>query len=106
MVVVTRPGRAGDLVGPGVVLVTRFWHRRDRPWSENFFESLDYAIRPFVDESGWILLQRQQLAGEHEPELIFRGRPEDFDRGTPEELLKDVGLTPEDVEKLLQGDRP
>jgi hypothetical protein len=84
------------------VLVTRFWHRRDRRWSENFFESLDHAIRLFVDESGWTLLQQQALAGEHEHELIFEARKEDFTGPTTEQMLGEVGLTPGDVEKLLR----
>jgi hypothetical protein len=102
VVVTTRAVRAEDQVSPGPVLVTRFWHRRDRRWSENFFESLDHAIRLFVDESGWTLLQQQALAGEHEHELIFEARKEDFTGPTTEQMLGEVGLTPGDVEKLLR----
>src|SRR6476646_575191 len=61
VVVVTRPVRAEDKVPRGTALVTRFWHPRDRTWSENAFESLEHALRLFVDESGWILRQQQAL---------------------------------------------
>ena len=103
VVVMTRKARQKD-AAPGAVLVSRFWHPRDRRWSENFFESLDHAIRLFVDETGWILIQKQSLAGEHEHELIFRARKEDFQGPSTEEILKEVGLTPADVKELLEGE--
>lgn len=104
VVVMTRGVKPEDQ-SPGAVVVTRFWHPRDRRWSENFFESLDHAIRLFVDESGWILLQQQHLAGEHEHELIFQARSEDFLGPSTEEILKDAGLTPADVKELLDGNQ-
>lgn len=100
-VVTTRRVRPDDKAGPSAVLVTRFWHPRDREWSENFFESLEHAIRLFVDETGWTLLQQQDLAGEHEHELIFEAKEEDFQGPSTEEILKDAGLTPADVKELL-----
>jgi hypothetical protein len=103
VVVVTRRVNPDDNAGPRGVMVTRFWHPRDRRWSENFFESLDHAIRLFVDESGWRLLQQQPLKGEHEHELIFEARPEDFTGPSTEEILGSAGLTPQDVKKLLDG---
>ena len=36
-------------------LRTRFWHPRDRCWSENDFESLEHARTLFEKESGWVL---------------------------------------------------
>jgi hypothetical protein len=102
VVVMTRKVRPDDSA-PGAAFVSRFWHPRDRRWSENFFESLDHAIRLFVDETGWILLQKQALAGEHEYELIFQARMKDFQGPSTEEILKDVGLTPADVKELLEG---
>jgi hypothetical protein len=101
-VVITRKAPPKEST-PGAVLVSRFWHPRDHRWSENFFESLDHAIRLFVDETGWILLQKQALAGEHEYELIFQARMKDFQGPSTEEILKDVGLTPADVKELLEG---
>jgi hypothetical protein len=104
-VVTTRGIHPDDQAGPSAVLVTRFWHPRDRRWSENFFESIDHALRLFVDETGWTLIQQQRLAGEHEHELIFRANVEDFQGPSTEEILKEVGLTPADVEELLEGDQ-
>lgn len=103
VVVVTRQPKDDEKVPPGAVLLTRFWHPRDHCWSENAFESLDHAIRLFVDESGWVLRQQQALDGPHAHELIFEARREDFSRPSTEQMLQDVGLTPQDVAKLLHG---
>jgi hypothetical protein len=102
VVVVTRAAREGEKAPPGAVLLTRFWHPRDHCWSENAFESLDHALRLFVDESGWVLRQQQALDGPHAHELIFEARREDFSRPSTEQILQDVGLTPQDVAKLLK----
>jgi len=107
-----RPGRVHWVVvitrqvegpaGPGSPnLHTRFWHPRDRRWSENVFDSLDHALRLFVDESGWVLRQHQTLDAPETHELIFEARREDFSRPSTAEMLEDVGLTREDVAKLL-----
>lgn len=101
VVVVTRPAANGENTPAGAVLLTRFWHPRDHCWSENAFESLDHALRLFVDESGWVLRQQQALDGPHAHELIFEARREDFSRPSTEQILEDVGLTPQDVAKLL-----
>ncbi len=82
-------------------LITRFWHPRDHRWSENVFDSLDHALRLFVDESGWVLRQHQALDAPEAHELIFEARREDFSRPSTAELLEDVGLSREDVAKLL-----
>jgi hypothetical protein len=105
VVVMTRRAKPADEAPPGIVMLTRFWHPRDRKWSENSFESLDHALRLFVDETGWTLVQQQQLAGDHEHELIFQARIEDFQGPSTEEILKEVGLTPADVKELLDGDQ-
>jgi hypothetical protein len=101
VVVVTRSPKEGEKVPPGAILLTRFWHPRDHCWSENAFESLDHAIHLFVDESGWVLRQQQALDGPHAHELIFEARREDFSRPSTEQMLQDVGLTPQDVANLL-----
>jgi hypothetical protein len=101
VVVVTRALSKEDNAPEGMVLVTRFWHPRDHRWSENSFESLDHALRLFVDESGWVLRQQQALDGPHAYELIFEARREDFSRPSTEQMLEDVGLSPQDVAKLL-----
>jgi hypothetical protein len=89
-------------VPSGSTLHTRFWHPRDHRWSENVFESLDHALRLFVDESGWVLRQQQALDAPQAHELIFEARREDFSRPSTEQMLQDVGLSPEDVAKLLE----
>lgn len=101
VVVITRPLKPEDRAPPGSALVTRFWHPRDHNWSENAFESLDHAIRMFVDESGWVLRQHQALDVPLAHELLFEARREDFSRPSTEQLLKEVGLTPGDVADLL-----
>jgi hypothetical protein len=102
VVVTTRATKQGEEVPAGAILLTRFWHPRDHCWSENAFESLDHALRLFVDESGWVLRQQQKLDGPHVHELIFEARREDFSRPSTEQMLQDVGLTPQDVAKLLE----
>ena len=108
-----RPGRVHWVVvmthrvkapqgGEGLSTIrTRFWHPRDHRWSENVFDSLDHALRLFVDESGWVLRQHQTLDSPDTHELIFEARREDFSRPSTAEMLEDVGLTREDVAKLL-----
>ena len=109
VVVMTRPARLEDRVPAGITLMTRFWHPRDRCWSENAFESLDHALRLFVDESGWVLRQQPALDGPQLHELLFEARREDFSRPSTEQMLQEVGLTPQDVADLLdhvKHDRP
>jgi hypothetical protein len=106
VVVMTRPARTTDQAPPGAMLLTRFWHPRDHRWSENAFESLDHAVRLFVDESGWVLRQQQILDGPLVYELIFEARREDVSRPSTEQMLQEVGLTPQDVAKLLKRGEP
>ena len=101
VVVVTRARRPEDNAPANAILLTRFWHPRDHCWSENAFESLDHALRLFVDESGWVLRQQQALDKPHAHELIFEARREDFSRPSTEQMLQDVGLSPQDVQHLL-----
>lgn len=104
VVVMTRRNESQS--GNGASLITRWWHPRDHRWSENVFDSLDHAIRLFVDESGWVLRQHQALDAPDTHELIFEARREDFSRPSTAEMLEDVGLSREDVAKLLdQVDR-
>jgi hypothetical protein len=101
VVVITRARKEGDDVPASAILLTRFWHPRDHSWSENAFDSLDHALRLFVDETGWVLRQQQALDAPHAHELIFEARREDFSRPSTEEILQDVGLTPQDVAQML-----
>ena len=102
VVVSTRAVNAGESVPAGAVLKTRFWHPRDRRWSENFFESLDHALHLFIEESGWTLRQQQALDGPHAHELIFEAHRRDFSRPSAEAMLRDVGLTPRDVAAVIE----
>src|SRR3954466_12527221 len=106
VVVVSRALQANDKAPPGTSLLTRFWHPRDHCWSENAFESLDHAVRLFVDESGWGLRQQPALDGPPSCELIFEARREEFSRPSTEQILQEVGLTPQDVAKLLDRPKP
>ena len=101
VVVVTRAVRPEDRAPSSAALITRFWHPRDRRWSENAFESLEHALHMFVEESGWVLRQQQTLDAESALELIFEARREDFTGPTTEALLEEVGLTPGDVADLM-----
>ncbi len=101
VVVTTRAATAADQVPQGTVLLSRFWHPALHRWSENSFESLGHAMHLFLDESGWALRQQQPLDGPHAYELIFEARREDFSRPSTEEMLQDVGLTPEDVADMM-----
>ena len=102
VVVSTRAITPGETAPGGAVLRTRFWHPRDRRWSENAFESLDHALHLFVEESGWVLRQQQALDRPYAHELIFEARREDFSRPSAEEMLRDVGLTPREVAGLIE----
>jgi hypothetical protein len=101
VVVTTRALREDEGAGPGLLLRTRFWHPRDHRWSENDFESLEHARRLFVDESGWELRQQQVLDAPLAHELIFEARRVDFTRPSREQILRDIGMTPEGVNRLL-----
>jgi hypothetical protein len=101
VVVTTRALREEDGAGAGLMLRTRFWHPRDRRWSENDFESLEHARRLFVDESGWALRQEQALDDPLAHELIFEARRVDFTRPSREQILRDIGMTPEGVNRML-----
>ena len=101
VVVMTHRVAAPEPGGGAPSIQTRFWHPRDHRWSENIFDSLDHALRLFVDESGWVLRQHQTLDLPDAHELIFEARREDFSRPSTEQMLQEVGLTQEDVAKLL-----
>ena len=102
MVVVTRALMPGEASSAQAVLRTRFWHPRDHRWSENDFESLEHARRLFVEESGWVLRQEQALDAPLAYELIFEAQRGDFARPSQEQILRDVGLTPEGVNRMLE----
>lgn len=106
VVVTSRAATPDDAAPAEAVLVTRFWHPRDRAWSENFFESLEHALRLFVHESDWTLLQHQALAGAHAHELIFEAHRIDFSRPSTEQILRDIGMAPGRVADILDQPPP
>ena len=101
VVVLTREVRGKDKAPANALLMTRFWHPRDHRWSENFFESLEHAVRLFVDESGWVLRQLQRLDTPHAYELVFEARREDFAGPSTRQILEEVGLDPSELERKL-----
>jgi hypothetical protein len=101
VVVTTRELRPEDHPAAGMVLRTRFWHPRDHRWSENDFASLEHARRLFVDESGWALRQEQTLDAPLAHELIFEARRVDFTRPSREQILREIGMNPETVDRML-----
>jgi len=48
-----------------------------------------------------VLRQQQALDGPQAHELLFEARREDFSRPSTEQILHEVGLTPEDVADLM-----
>ncbi len=102
VVVTTRALKQEDQGPAGTALRTRFWHPRDQRWSENDFESLEHARRLFIDESGWVLRQEQALDAPLAHELIFEARRVDFTRPSREQILRDIGLTPDGVNRLME----
>ncbi len=107
VVVTTRAAEAGsEAERHGSVLVTRFWHPRNRAWAEHHFESLEHAARLFVDESGWQLVQQQALDAPHAYELIFQARRLDFARPSTEDILREIGLTPEGIARMMDPPPP
>jgi hypothetical protein len=48
-----------------------------------------------------VLRQQQALDGPNIYELIFEARREDFSRPSTEQMLEEVGLSPQEVAKLL-----
>jgi hypothetical protein len=87
-------------------LRTKFWHPRDRCWSENDFESLEHARNLFEKESGWVLRQEQALDAPLAVEWIFEANRKDFDAASPEQILEEIGMTPDGVERLLADVEP
>jgi hypothetical protein len=107
LVVVTTRSIEGQPDGmPGALLRTRFWHPRDHRWSENDFESLEHVRRLFIDESGWVLRQEQALDEPMAHEMIFEAHRIDFTRSSREQILRDIGLTPDGVSRLLDRADP
>jgi hypothetical protein len=100
--VVTRaldPGEAGD---SGAVLRARYWNPYEHRWSEHDYDTLESLRRRHIEEEGWELLQEQPLDAPLAAELIFKAHRADFTRPSREQILRDIGMTPDDVSQLLE----
>jgi hypothetical protein len=86
---------------PGGTIRERYWNPHDHRWSEADFDSLEALRRRHIEEQGWELLQEQSLDAPLAFELIFRAHRVDFTRPSREQILRDIGLTPDDVSHLL-----
>jgi hypothetical protein len=99
--VTTRAVTADDQAEPGATIRERYWHPYQRRWYEEDFDSLESLRRRHIEEAGWELLQEQALDAPHATELIFKAHRIDFTRPSREQILRDIGLTPDDVSQLL-----
>jgi hypothetical protein len=99
--VITRSVTAADQAEPGATIRERYWNPYERRWSETDFESLESLRRRHIEEGGWELLQEQALDAPLAWELIFKAHRIDFTRPSREQILRDIGLTPDDVSDLL-----
>jgi hypothetical protein len=100
LVVVTSRALDAEATRAENALRTRFWHPRDRRWSENDFESLEHARALFEKESGWVLRQEQTLDAPLAVEWIFEAHRKDFDVASTEQILEDIA-----PELLPDGER-
>jgi hypothetical protein len=99
--VVTRALAEADGAEPRATLRERYWNPHDRRWSEDDFDSLEALRRRHIEEQRWELLQEQKLDAPLAVELIFRAHRVDFTRPSREQILRDIGMTPDDVSDLL-----
>jgi hypothetical protein len=102
VVVVTRTLGEAEAGRSAMVLRARYWNPYARRWSDSEYESIEALRRRHVDEEGWELLQEQQLDAPLAVELIFRAHRIDFTRPSREQILRDIGMTPDDVSHLLE----
>ncbi|MBA3319089.1 MAG: hypothetical protein H0T50_13505 [Gemmatimonadales bacterium] len=104
--VVTRGLIDADGAEAGATLRERYWNPHDQRWSEADFDSLEALRSRHIEEGGWELLQEQTLDAPLAVELIFKAHRVDFTRPSREQILRDIGMTPDDVSDLLgQVDR-
>jgi hypothetical protein len=99
--IVARRLAAGETTEPGAAIREHYWNPHERRWVENDYESLEALRRRHIEEEGWELLQEQQLDAPDLVELIFKGHRIDFTRPSREQILRDIGMTPDDVSDLL-----
>ena len=102
VVMVTRESAEGAPSPAGPQVRARYWNPHERRWIEDDYETLESLRRRYVDEEGWELLQEQGLDAPLAVELIFRAHRIDFTRPSREQILRDIGMTPDDVSQLLE----
>jgi hypothetical protein len=102
VVVVTRALDEREAGGTSAVLRARYWNPYGRRWTEADYASLESLRHRHVDEDGWELLQEQGLDAPLAVEFIFKAHRIDFTRPSREQILRDIGMTPEDVSHLLE----
>lgn len=100
--IITRALVAAETGGSSGGLRARYWNPHERRWTETDYETIEGLRRRHIDEEGWELLQEQQLDAPLAFELIFRARRVDFTRPSREQILRDIGMTPHDVNQLLE----
>jgi hypothetical protein len=100
--IITRALGEGEAGGSGMVLRARYWNPHAHRWSESDYESIEALHRRHVDEEGWELLQEQQLDAPLAVELIFKAHRIDFTRPSREQILRDIGMTPDEVNQMLE----
>lgn len=100
--VVTRALDPGEAAESAAVLRARYWNPYEHRWSERDYDTLENLRRRHIDEEGWELLQEQRLDAPLASELIFKAHRIDFTRPSREQILRDIGLTPDDVSQLLE----
>ncbi len=95
--------RALEREEPGAAaLRARHWNPHEHRWSEHDYDSLEALRLRLVDEEGWELLQEQRLDAPLAVEFIFKAHRIDFTRPSREQILRDIGMTPDDVNQLLE----
>ena len=98
-----RSHQGGRGAEPGATLRERYWNPHDRPLERGRFRSPAGGSlrRRHIEEQGWELLQEQYLDAPLAVELIFKAHRVDFTRPSREQILRDIGMTPDDVSDLL-----
>ena len=102
VVVTTRALREVETSAAGPAVRERYWNPHQQRWSETDYASMESLRHRHVDEEGWELLQEQQLDAPLAVELIFKAHRVDFTRPSREQILRDIGMTPEDVDQLME----
>jgi hypothetical protein len=106
VVVVTRALEESEAGASAPALRARYWNPHEHRWTEHDYDSLEGLRRRHIDEEGWELLQEQRLEAPLAVELIFKAHRIDFTRPSREQILRDIGMTPDDVDQLLEDVEP